>query len=176
MWKANRAKAVISGSPPAVPAGTDDDDESAVTTRLAAIEGVDVQKGLRNLRGDVSQAASPDSKLDDSPIDPQTLADVLGDDTARHLDILRKFIHQAERIIAESDKACGQRDIAQVSFLAHKLKSSARAVGADALADLCLSLEVAGRKEDWAGIDRVSHELRPAFECVRDYVNGQCVV
>ncbi len=92
-------------------------------------------------------------------------------DAAAHLDILRKFIAQTEDIIAEFDTAYGQRDAAQVTFHAHKLKSSARTVGADSLADLCLALELAGRDADWTGIDSLFPDLRPAMERVKDYVN-----
>ncbi len=117
-------------------------------------------------------AANPDAKRGDSPIDPQALTRVFGDDAAAHLDILRKFIVQTEVIIAGFDTAYGQRDAAQVSFQAHKLKSSARTVGANSLADICLALELAGRDADWTGIDSLFPDLRPAMERVKGYVNG----
>ena len=59
----------------------------------------------------------------------------------------------------------------QISFQAHKLKSSSRVVGADSLADLCWALEVDGRDADWDNLDRLALKLRPAMERVKDYVN-----
>lgn len=115
--------------------------------------------------------AKPNPSIDGSPIDPAALTRVLGDDAIAHLNILRKFVTQSEVIVAEFEAACGQREAGQVSFHTHKLKSSARTVGADALADLCFSLEAAGRQEDWSEIDRLSPQMRPAMERVKAHVS-----
>ena len=106
------------------------------------------------------------------PIDPKALNKVFGDDSAMHLNILHKFIAQTKDIIVDFDTAYGQRDAEQVSFHAHKLKSSARTVGADSLADLCLALELASQDADWTGIDSLFPQLRSAVERVNDYVSG----
>ena len=128
---------------------------------------------LPGTREEVSaNAASPDVQPGAGPINPQALIRVFGDDTARHLDILRKFIAHTEDIVAAFDTACEQRDAEHVSFQAHKLKSSARTVGADKLAELCVTLELAGRDGDWTGIDGLHPQLRPALERVKDYVSG----
>ncbi|MDX2504477.1 MAG: Hpt domain-containing protein [Gammaproteobacteria bacterium] len=58
------------------------------------------------------------------------------------------------------------------SFFAHKLKSSARLVGANALADLCLALEVAGKSIDWSEIDSLMPELPSEMDLVTDFING----
>ena len=78
---------------------------------------------------------------------------------------------EAYDIIADFDTAYGQRDAEQVAFQAHKLKSSARTVGADNLADLCVTLELMSLDADWTGIDRLHPELRPALERVKNYVS-----
>jgi CheY-like chemotaxis protein/HPt (histidine-containing phosphotransfer) domain-containing protein len=105
------------------------------------------------------------------PVDPRVLARIFGDDTTAHHDILRKFIVQTEDIIAQLETAYGRRDAEQFSFQAHKLKSSARTVGADGLAELCLDLELAGRKAAWSEIDWLFPELRPDFRKVKHYIN-----
>lgn len=105
------------------------------------------------------------------PIDPQALTKVFGDDAARHLDILRKFIDESDDIIDQIDAACEVRDPVQLSFHAHKLKTPARLVGADKLADVCLALEIAGRETDWIKADTTYPELRPAWDRVRDYIS-----
>ena len=78
---------------------------------------------------------------------------------------------EAYDIIADFDTAYGQRDAEQVAFQAHKLKSSARTVGADNLAGLCVTLELMSLDADWTGIDRLHPELRPALEQVKNYVS-----
>ena len=57
-------------------------------------------------------------------------------------------------------EACAAGDIAGAVAQAHKLKSSARTVGALALGDLCERIEAAGK----AGDDEALGRLLPAFE------------
>jgi len=74
--------------------------------------------------------------------------------------------------VEECESAYEQRDADKVAFQTHKLKSSARTVGADQLADLCFALEIAGKKTDWDKIDSVFLALRPAIEQVRHYIDS----
>jgi CheY-like chemotaxis protein/HPt (histidine-containing phosphotransfer) domain-containing protein len=106
------------------------------------------------------------------PINPEALTGMFGDDTAMHLDILKKFVPQVEGMVEALDAACKARDVEYVTFLAHKLKSSARTVGADDLADICLDLEMAGKEEDLTRIAVLNPKLTPAMESVRDYINS----
>jgi len=108
---------------------------------------------------------------EDSPINRMALINVLGSDTSKHIAIVRKFITQAENIDVEINAAHKNRNLEQIAFLAHKLKSSARTVGADTLADLCVEMEKAGRDGDWSAIETLCPELVPAMERVADYIN-----
>jgi PAS domain S-box-containing protein len=105
-----------------------------------------------------------------SPIDHGPLKEIFGDDMTAQIDILHKFSNQAEKVIYDFEAAYRQRDADSVSFHTHKLKSSARTVGAEELADACLEMELAGRKADWNEIDRLSVQMRPAMERVIDYI------
>ena len=67
------------------------------------------------------------------------------------------------------------QDTVAVARAAHKLKSSARAVGAVALADIAFELERAGRAEDWPALSIHSHALVPAFDDPRT-IAGQGTV
>jgi two-component system sensor histidine kinase/response regulator len=106
-----------------------------------------------------------------APIDPASLEEIFGDDAVAIKDILHKFSAQAEAVIVAFELAYKGRDADKVSFHCHKLKSSARTVGANELADACLAMEKAGRKQDWNQIENLSPQMRPAMERVRDYVN-----
>ena len=105
-------------------------------------------------------------------VDPEALKLLLGEDRATLLGILQKFISQSELIFDEIQSAHGQHDAKQVAFHAHKLKSSARTVGANHLSDLCLALETAGIADDWTGIENLVADMQPSIDCVRDYVTG----
>jgi len=51
------------------------------------------------------------------------------------------FLDSARAGMAEIDAALAQADLAQLSELGHRIKSSARAVGAMRFGELCLALE-----------------------------------
>jgi two-component system sensor histidine kinase/response regulator len=103
----------------------------------------------------------------DGAIDPQALEAIFGNDRQAKLDILNKFVSQANGVHKRIEEAYVQLSAERVSFHAHKLKSSARTVGANSLSDLCFDLEVAGRKEDWVTIDRLSAQMGPCMEQVQ---------
>jgi len=73
------------------------------------------------------------------------LKSLVGDDEVITRDFLNDFRISAEKISAELTTACssGQTDVAET--LAHKLKSSARSVGALALGELCEEIETSGK-------------------------------
>lgn len=65
-----------------------------------------------------------------------------------------------------------ERSAEAVKQAAHKLKSSARSIGATELADVCQSLETAGKEEDWELIDERVPKVDQLMEAVESYING----
>ena len=86
------------------------------------------------------------------PVDIQVLKALVGEDPTVLRDVLQDFKRSKVRIETELRAACaaGQPSIARAA--AHKLKSSARAVGALMLGDLCEALERAGAAGDSAAL------------------------
>jgi CheY-like chemotaxis protein/HPt (histidine-containing phosphotransfer) domain-containing protein len=128
-------------------------------------------------RGAVAQAAArqEEARMEsggEGPVDVTALAAVFGDDEAARLGLLRKFALQAEAIVDAFEAACGARDAEQVRFHAHKLKSSARTVGANELAEVCFTLEQAGRVSDWEQIDAEGGRMRAQMQRVKAWVEA----
>jgi HPt (histidine-containing phosphotransfer) domain-containing protein len=98
-------------------------------------------------------------KCEADPFDSTPLI-LVGDDEA----IIREFLHDfhssADKIVTELRAAYAQGNMATVGAAAHKLKSSARSVGALALGELCAAMEQAGK----AGEDGALAVLLPRFE------------
>ena len=92
---------------------------------------------------------------------------LVGDDPAVVQEFLDGFRASASRIAIELKAACAGRQTAQAADQAHKLMSSARAVGALALGDLCAEMETAGK----AGRLEALAMLLPRFEDELDTVN-----
>ncbi len=94
------------------------------------------------------------------PVDVSVLEGLVGNDPAVISELLRDFRSSSVRIAAELRAACQVGQTAAVSAAAHKLKSSARSVGALALGELCAEMEQAGK----AGDTEALAVLLPRFE------------
>lgn len=94
------------------------------------------------------------------PVDVSVLEGLIGKDPAVISELLRDFRSSSAKIAAELSTACQAGQVAAVSAAAHKLKSSARSVGALALGELCAEMEQAGK----AGDTKALAELLPRFE------------
>lgn len=80
-------------------------------------------------------------------VDVRVLEKLIGTDPALILEFLGDFQRSATEIVRKLQLACRSGDATVASAQAHKLKSSARSVGALALGDLCEAIE-AGVKDD----------------------------
>ncbi len=106
-----------------------------------------------------------------APVDPQFLHDTFGDDEDLIKEILGDYLEPATAIVNEIMEAYAAKNAGAVSTAAHKLKSSSRAVGAKALADLCQTLETAGIEENnWATIEDCMSKLPGLVESVLGYI------
>jgi PAS domain S-box-containing protein len=94
------------------------------------------------------------------PVDISVLKALVGEDPAVLHDVLQDFITSAARIAANLHAACAAGESEAARTAAHKLKSSARAVGALALGELCEALENAGA----AGNAAALAERLPLFD------------
>jgi PAS domain S-box-containing protein len=80
----------------------------------------------------------------------QTLVQMLGDDNPEEAGLmLQGFLASARECMQEAHDAFEPRNASGFVRAAHKLKSSARMIGATALADLCQRAEQAGLRKDW---------------------------
>ena len=115
--------------------------------------------------GRIERRAHPDTV-----VDVEVLNCIFADDRNAQQMLLQKFTSQADDIAAQFETAFRQHDMEQIRFHAHKLKSSARTVGANLLADLCFALETAARNEKWEEINAHASDLKPAVDRVRDFI------
>ncbi|TFB49881.1 response regulator [Cryobacterium tagatosivorans] len=101
-------------------------------------------------------------------VDVRILEGLVGDDPVVIRELFGDFRTSAIAIAEELAAACENGEPARAGEQAHKLKSSARAVGALALGELCAAMETAGRSHS-------THELAtllPLFEQELGAVNA----
>ncbi|NOZ51919.1 MAG: response regulator [Gammaproteobacteria bacterium] len=105
-----------------------------------------------------------------NPIDPMALTNLVGDNQQTHHMLLKKFLTSAASTIDDFHTAYDEHSIDTVKRLAHQLKSAARAVGANKLADICVSLEQAGENNGWEQINTLKPQLDNAMVLVKMHI------
>lgn len=107
------------------------------------------------------------------PVDPKALGELLGiEDTVMLKDFYNDFLQTGLLICNDLKEAYASQDLATVSEHAHKLKSSARTVGANMLADCCLALEEAGKADDHPLADNHMSNFSTLFQQVQTWIEN----
>ena len=106
------------------------------------------------------------------PVDVNVLKALVGDDEEIIRDFLHDFHLSAAKIAAELRTACAAGQAADAGALAHKLKSSARSVGALALGELCFEMEQAGKAGDMAALAMLLPRFEQELASVEHFLEG----
>ena len=107
-----------------------------------------------------------------SVVDLSALQSLIGDDPAVIKEVLRDFVDPSLQIIQEIKAACSANSAEQAGLAAHKLKSAARSIGANALADLCFVLEQAGKSDDMDTVQREATKIDGLMQAVTDFIEA----
>jgi len=123
---------------------------------------------------EAKEVTESSSSVNSDPVEALKLDEIraLFDDDDMLLSILVEFVDVSSEIVLQIEEAAQWGDSEAVGRHAHKLKSSARTVGAHPLADLCLALEKAGKADDMSEISAQMPQLTPAFEAVRTEIEA----
>jgi PAS domain S-box-containing protein len=97
-----------------------------------------------------ASAAQPPAADATEDISLSLLAALVGDDPAEIAELLALFLDNADTTAAELSAALAKDNLDEAQALAHRLKSSARAVGAAALGEACVALENAQDRDEAA--------------------------
>ena len=108
-----------------------------------------------------------------APINLAILGNRVKNDPAKIRKFALKFLETARDTLAEINAAYARRDLVALGGLGHKLKSSARTVGAFGFADLCQALEAAGKASDWPQAEILLPRLPPLLECIARQVERE---
>jgi PAS domain S-box-containing protein len=117
--------------------------------------------------------ASPDVQQDGAlPVDVDVLRQMVGMDTKIVIGFLRHFRASARKIASEIGAAHAMGDLHKAAAGAHKLKSSARSVGALKLADHCEDIERAGTADAAGDLAKAWSCFQPEMAVVDAYLAG----
>lgn len=139
------------------------DDYLAKPAQLGAFKAI-VEKWLfvaRHPNPSASYGATSPTVSHAGPVlDPNALAQYVGDDPALISEFLRDYLESALTASDEINSAAAISDWVTVGAVGHRLKSSSRAVGALPLGECCEGLELAAEKGD----ERAMKDLLAEFQ------------
>lgn len=108
----------------------------------------------------------------DRSMDVSVLKALVGDDPAVIDEFLRDFRASSVRIAADLRAASQAGEAATAGAVAHKLKSSARSVGALVLGDLCAEMEKAGKAGDIEAVKALLPRFESELAVVTRYIDS----
>ncbi len=125
---------------------------------------LDTDKESSNIQSNNDQANEDQPKqyqhaTADKCIDLSYLNQIAFNDPVKVRKFALIFLESSMETLAEMEKAFIKDDVTSISQQGHKLKSSARAIGAIALAEKCEIMEQAGKINDLATIQKLLPEL-----------------
>jgi CheY-like chemotaxis protein/HPt (histidine-containing phosphotransfer) domain-containing protein len=106
------------------------------------------------------------------PVDISVLTSLAGEDYVKIRDFLLDFRFSANTLARNLSIACVAGEFEQVGALAHKLKSSARTVGALTLGELCDSLENASKIGNIGVINALHTQFKLEMTVVDEALSG----
>jgi len=125
---------------------------------------------------EVKNGSGPDESL---PVDIAVMRRMFHDNPVLVRKFGLKFIEVATDTLVEMKAAQAEKDLSMLGRLGHKLKSSARTIGASGFADLCEALEKASVDNDWPGaesqmaeipllLERITRQLESEFSKISE--------
>ena len=125
------------------------------------------QQPEKEIEAIISKSASPSLSVDSGSThviwDVTMLTQLVGDNPAMHSRLLDKFLFNSEKQVAEINAAVLSGQTSGVMEAAHKLKSSARTVGAMRFGALCQDMEAAARAGDMQSLQALASGLDDIF-------------
>jgi len=120
----------------------------------------------------VGSGIEAESLTEDKIVNVDYIYEILGDDPCRqetHRHLAGMFSKQAPIVLSDMIAANEQHDAVELGHLVHKFKSSARSVGADRVAAVCVSLEALIPQDSFSEIGQILRGFDGYLQEVEDY-------
>ena len=110
---------------------------------------------------------------DEPPVDIAVMRQMFHNNSALVRKFGLKFIEVANDTLAEMKTAHIEKDLPALGRLGHKLKSSARTIGASSFADLCEALEKAGINNNWSDAELLLAKIPPLLQRITQQLESE---
>lgn len=114
--------------------------------------------------------ANTKSSCERVPVNREVMAEYLGDDVNVQNSFLRSFLAKSKVDCVELLKAMGEYDLPQIKPLAHKLKSSSKAIGAETLSAQLENVEQMCEGEDEIEMIEFKDKIKVEFYSVYSFI------
>lgn len=131
----------------------------------------DVSADMMPFLETTTEELTNDLQHEEKCIDFSVLAKFFNNAPEKIIKFSNKFVESAQQGMLELDEACGRSNLDELSALGHKLKSSARTVGANGFADLCEQLEHLKGSGNLSRAKQIVTELHPLLAKITQRVN-----
>jgi HPt (histidine-containing phosphotransfer) domain-containing protein len=113
-----------------------------------------LEKWMPQAAGSAAPAApqKKNHRQETSIVDITVLENLIGDNPTTVNEFLTDYLIFARHLAVEMHAAVDAGDPRKIGFIAHKLKSSSRSIGALVLGDLCAEIENSGKTGDMTTI------------------------
>lgn len=135
--------------------------------------GAEITRLLKETETASSSAASAEATASQPPLDLKVLAEFIGDDPAIIEEVLVAFRRSTDQCMEEFERAMGKNLMPEVAEAAHKLKSSARTVGAERLGQLCADLEECAKSRRNEEVQALTLQFRAECRAVLDFLESR---
>ena len=119
---------------------------------------------------EVKNGSFPDESL---PVDIAVMYQMFYNNSALVRKFGLKFIEVATDTLVEMKVAEAGKDLLTLGRLGHKLKSSARTIGASGFADLCEALEKASIDNNWSAAESLMTEIPVLLERITQQLENE---
>jgi HPt (histidine-containing phosphotransfer) domain-containing protein len=109
-------------------------------------------------------------------IDMSALALTFGGNPAKMRKYALLFLESARHALDDMRDSVGRGDLGRLAELAHRIKSSARAVGASGFASLCEALELQENNPDAAQAAALVDRLGTLLELLAEHIDREVVL
>lgn len=125
---------------------------------------------MNEVSAEVENGSFPDES---SPVDIAVMRRMFHNNSALVRKFGLKFIEVATDTLVKMKTAQAGKDLLTLGRLGHKLKSSARTIGASGFADLCEALEKAGIDNNWSGAESLMNEIPLLLERITQQLENE---
>jgi len=113
------------------------------------------------------------ARSDVPPVDPAAMIEFFGiDDRTLFRDMMTTFVEKSAQDVRNLRLALDTADRDAIVAASHKLKSAARTIGANSLADLCEYIQRQGEADSIEDHRSIGKEVDVRFDLVRDFVDA----